>query len=151
MPEEIERKFLVDNHKFSQVVLPTGEEFRQGYLLSSSKNTIRVRIAPTSAFLTIKGAQSGFTRKEFEYPIPIEDAMALLEEFSIGEIRKVRYKIPHRNSLWEVDAYLGEHQGLVVAEIELENEGDEFSIPDWISKEITGDERYFNSFLAGVK
>ena len=149
MGQEIERKFLVISDKWSQVVKPSGDEYRQGYLVSTPEKTIRVRITPKNAFLTIKGQTKGISRSEFEYEIPITEATDLLEQFSISELRKVRYKVKHNNHLWEVDEFLGRHEGLVLAEIELTDENEEFSIPDWIGQEVSGDERYYNSHLAG--
>lgn len=148
MGQEIERKFLVVSDKWSQLVKPLCEEFRQGYLVSTPEKTIRVRITPKTAFLTIKGNSTGISRSEFEYEIPISEAIELLEQFSISELRKVRYKVKHDNHLWEVDEFLGKHKGLVLAEIELKDEDEPFSIPDWVGQEVSGDERYYNSYLA---
>lgn len=148
MGQEIERKFLVVSDKWSQLVKPLCEEFRQGYLVSTPEKTIRVRITPKTAFLTIKGKSTGISRSEFEYEIPISEAIELLEQFSISELRKVRYKVKHDKHLWEVDEFLGKHKGLVLAEIELKDEDEPFSIPDWVGQEVSGDERYYNSYLA---
>lgn len=149
MGQEIERKFLVISDKWSRVVKPVGDEYRQGYLVSTSEKTIRVRITPKTAFLTIKGKTKGVSRSEFEYEIPTSDATELLEQFAISELRKVRYKLRHNNHIWEVDEFLGRHEGLVLAEIELTDENEEFTIPEWVGQEVSGDERYYNSFLAG--
>ena len=149
MGQEIERKFLVIEDKWSRVVKPLGDEYRQGYLVSTPGKTIRVRITPKTAFLTIKGQTKGISRSEFEYEIPVSEAADLLEQFAISELRKVRYKVKHYNHLWEVDEFSGKHEGLILAEIELNDENEEFSIPDWVGEEVSGDERFYNSYLAG--
>ncbi len=148
MGQEIERKFLVIINKWNQVLKPKEEEYRQGYLVSTPEKTIRVRITPQTAYLTIKGKSVGISRPEFEYEIPISEATDLLEQFSISELRKVRYKVKHNNHLWEVDEFLGRQEGLVLAEIELTDEREEFSMPDWVGQEVSGDRRYYNSHLA---
>jgi adenylate cyclase len=145
---EVERKFLVIADKWRLLTKPLGEEYRQGYLVSTPEKTIRVRITPMTAFLTIKGKSMGISRSEFEYEIPISEAIELLEQFSISELRKVRYKVKHDNHLWEVDEFEGKHKGLILAEIELKDEAESFSIPDWVGQEVSGDERYYNSYLA---
>lgn len=145
MAIEIERKFLV-----------TGSEWRdapavfysQGYLNRDKERTVRVRIAGEQAFLTIKGLSQGMSRLEFEYEIPLVDARALLLLCEQPLIEKYRRKIPFAGFIWEIDEFLGENQGLVVAEIELPAEDVIFAIPEWIGEEVTQDARYFNSNLA---
>ena len=151
MGQEIERKFLVISDKWSQVVKPSGDEYRQGYLVSTPEKTIRVRITRKNAFLTIKGQTKGISRSEFEYEIPVSEATDLLAQFAISELRKVRFKVKHDNHLWEVDEFSGKHEGLILAEIELKDENEEFSIPDWVGQEVSGDERFYNSYLAEVQ
>lgn len=148
MGQEIERKFLVDLNKWQQIDKPTGEYYRQGYLLADPNKTIRVRLSSENGFLTIKGLTIGAKRSEYEYKIPVEDAKELLNKFSGLELSKIRYKITFDNKIWEVDEFLGDNEGLIVAEIELLSEDENFSIPEWISREVTGDERYYNSNLA---
>jgi len=147
MGKEIERKFLVDHHKWSTLTKPVGKNFRQGYLLTDPDKTIRVRTTSTKGFLTIKGKNVGATRTEFEYEIPHEEATALLNDFSGSELSKIRYEIEHSNKVWEVDVFLGHNEGLVVAEIELISEDESFELPEWIDQEVTHDQKYYNSNL----
>lgn len=145
---EIERKFLVHKEKWESLTKPKKDFYRQGYLFSDSNKTIRVRQTNDKGYITIKGASIGISRPEFEYEIPMQDAEVLLNKFSISELIKVRYKILFKNKIWEVDEFLGENIGLIVAEIELENEDEQFEMPDWIANEVTGIQKYYNSILA---
>ena len=145
---EIERKFLVHKDKWNLVSKQKKDFYRQGYLFSDSNKTIRVRQTSHKGYITIKGASIGLIRPEFEYEIPREDAEELLNQFSVSELIKVRYKILFRNKIWEVDEFLGDNLGLIVAEIELEHENEQFEIPDWIANEVTDDNKYYNSCLA---
>jgi adenylate cyclase len=145
---EIERKFLVDKDKWKQLSKPVGLPVRQGYLLTEPGKTIRVRIAGAKGYLTIKGGTAGIKRNEFEYEIPEKDAKELFESFSNAVVAKIRYKIIHHEWLWEVDEFLDDNEGLIIAEIELETEAEEFDLPEWISEEVTGDTRYYNTNLA---
>ena len=147
MEPEIERKYLVDKNKWQQIDKPTGQLYRQGYLLTDPNKTIRVRQTTDKAFLTIKGLSIGATRPEYEYEIPFGEAKELLDNFSISELSKIRYKIFVDNKVWEVDEFLGDNIGLIVAEIELTSEDENFSIPAWVDKEVTGQEKYYNSNL----
>jgi adenylate cyclase len=143
---EIERKFLVRDARWK--ALGQGALLRQGYLSSQPDRIVRVRIEAESAMLTIKGRTIGATRSEWEYPIPLEDANAFLNELCEKPIiEKIRYRIRHDGMMWEVDEFLGDNAGLVVAEIELEAEDQAFSRPDWIGEEVTHDARYFNANL----
>jgi adenylate cyclase len=143
---EIERKFLVRDARWK--ALGPGALLRQGYLSSHPDRIVRVRIEGESAMLTIKGRTIGATRSEWEYPIPLEDANAFLNELCEKPIiEKIRYRILHEGMMWEVDEFLGDNAGLVVAEIELEAEDQAFSRPDWIGEEVTHDARYFNANL----
>lgn len=144
---EIERKFLVKQEIWAQLEKPDGEFYRQGYLLTDPTKTIRVRQTSEKGFLTIKGISIGASRSEFEYEIPQEEAKDLLDQFSVSELSKIRYKILFENKLWEVDEFLGENKGLMVAEIELKSEDETFTIPNWIGEEVTGEEKYYNSNL----
>jgi adenylate cyclase len=145
---EIERKFLVNLKKWEQLEKPVGELFRQGYLMLDPNKTVRVRQTPEKAFLTIKGLTIGASRAEFEYEIPHDDAREMLDQFSVSEISKIRYQITFDEKLWEVDQFLGKNTGLMIAEIELESEEDVFTLPDWISHEVTAEEKYYNSNLS---
>jgi adenylate cyclase len=143
---EIERKFLVRNQDWK--TLGAGVLLRQGYLSSVPERIVRVRIEGDSAMLTIKGRTQGMTRSEWEYPIPIADAQAFLDNLCERPIiEKYRYRIPMEGMVWEVDEFLGENAGLVVAEIELQSEQQVFTMPDWIGEEVTQDARYFNANL----
>ncbi len=147
MPQEIERKFLVNIPLWDKLNKPEPEHFRQGYLFSNPEKTIRVRTTNSTAFITIKGKSNGASRSEFEYEIPRNEAIELLNEFSETELSKARYHINHEGHLWEVDVFEGENHGLIVAEIELQDENEKFEIPEWISEEVTEDTRYYNSNL----
>ncbi len=144
---EIERKYLVVHDKWKQVEKPVGEKYRQGYILTDPTKTIRVRQTSDKGFLTIKGFSVGASRPEFEYEIPFEEAKELLDQFAVAELSKVRYKIKIDNHVWEIDEFSGKNDGLIVAEIELSSEDEQFTIPDWIDKEVTGEKKYYNSNL----
>lgn len=145
MGVEIERKFLVQGEPWQGV---PGVAYRQGYLNRDKARTVRVRIAGEAAFLTIKGQSVGATRAEFEYPIPGDDAKALLALCDGSLIEKTRYLLDHAGTRWELDVFAGDNAGLVVAEVELESEDQVFARPDWLGEEVTQDVRYFNSNLA---
>jgi CYTH domain-containing protein len=145
MAVEIERKFLVMGQPWLQVL---GVVYQQGYLNRDKTRTVRVRIAGEAAFLTIKGVNVGATRAEFEYPIPLADAEALLALCDGPLIQKTRYLLDHAGTRWELDVFEGDNAGLVVAEVELESEDQAFARPDWLGDEVTQDARYFNSNLA---
>jgi CYTH domain-containing protein len=146
MAMEVERKFLVINDKFkndSEAIL-----LRQGYLCIDSERTVRVRRYNEKGFITIKSKTESCSREEFEYSIPVQDANRMLDNLCIKPIiEKVRYFLTYKGNKWIVDEFLGVNKGLVVAEIELENEQQTFERPDWIGTEITADIRYFNSRL----
>lgn len=148
MGVEIERKFLVDHEKWKQLTKPAGVHYRQGYLLSDNQITIRIRVTDLQGFITIKGTTTGITRKEYEYKIPVEDGNELLDAFALSEIEKVRYRISFEGKLWEADEFLGDNEGLIMAEIELNDENEEFTIPPWATVEVSGDPRYYNSYLS---
>jgi len=147
MPLEIERKFLVKKELWQQWDKPSGELFRQGYLLTDPKKTIRVRQTADKGFITIKGISVGATRTEYEYDIPVSEAEELLDHFCGSELSKKRFKILFEGKLWEVDEFLGDNEGLIVAEIELQSEDEIFSIPNWVDIEVTSEEKYYNSNL----
>lgn len=143
---EIERKFLIDQTKLPP--LTNGYTITQGYIPTRDHTTVRIRIRDKEAFLTIKGKSEGASRLEFEYPIPLADAQAMLTNLcSTSLIDKTRYLITHEGHIWEVDVFEGANKGLIVAEIELESEEEEFTLPEWVSEEVTHDVRYFNSQL----
>jgi adenylate cyclase len=148
MGVEIERKFLVDHQKWSEFNKPEGKLYQQGYLVNEKYKTVRIRIAGNHAFVTIKGATEGFTRKEFEYEIPLEDGRELMKSFDLKGPSKTRYRIPVGGKVWEIDVFSGENEGLIVAEIELKSENETFEKPDFLLEEVTDDARYYNSNMA---
>lgn len=145
---EIERKFLVNHVKWAATEKPKAEFYRQGYLLTDPNKTIRVRATDTKGFITIKGKSEGATRAEFEYEIPKEEAIQLLDMFAVSDLTKYRYKTVFAEKLWEVDVFLGENEGLIMAEIELSSEDEIFDLPDWVMEEVTGEKKYYNSNLS---
>lgn len=154
MPIEIERKFLVTGDGWRAAahrVIPMA----QGYIndqaamdSGAQKASVRVRIQGEEAFLNLKSRELGHTRQEFEYPLPLDDARALLALCVGGLIDKRRHLVRHQGHLWEVDEFLGDNAGLVVAEIELDSADEVFARPDWIGAEVTDDARYYNLALA---
>ncbi len=148
MAQEIERKFLVHHDLWHNLEKPGGQVFRQGYLLTDPQKTIRVRLTPDQAFLTIKGLTTGATRPEFEYSIPVSEATELLDLFATTELAKTRYLLPYAGKTWEVDVFAGANAGLIVAEIELDSEDETFALPEWVAGEVTHDARYYNANLA---
>ena len=147
MAVEIERKFLVKGDAWRK--LGVGKVYCQGYIHAEKSKTVRVRIIDKQGYLTIKGASVGTARKEFEYPIPLEDAQEMLDDLcNLPLIEKKRYKIPFAGLVWEVDEFFGENQGLIMAEVELTEINQKITLPDWIGEEVSHDPRYFNSNLA---
>lgn len=144
MATEIERKFLVHGDAWRR---GRPRRLRQGYLSRDKQRTVRVRIAGKRATLTIKGPARRTSRPEFEYPIPLRDAEALLRLCDRPPLEKNRYTVKHAGAVWEIDEFLGANSGLVVAEIELEQERQAFEPPAWLSTEVTDDARYLNSSL----
>lgn len=147
MAREIERKFLVRNDSWKSGI--EGTSCCQAYLATDERVTVRARILGDAGYLTIKGRSEGAARDEFEYPIPVGDARAMIETLSTGGVvEKVRYSVEAHGMRWDVDEFLGANAGLVLAEVELEHEGQEFALPEWAGEEVTGDVRYYNSHLA---
>ncbi|HRY32641.1 MAG TPA: CYTH domain-containing protein [Bacteroidales bacterium] len=146
MPLEIERKFLTTSDAYR--VMAKARHIIQGYLIIGETATVRLRISDDTAWITVKGKQSGISRAEFEYPIPVADAETMLKLSPYAIIEKYRYRIPFGGFVWEVDEFLGMNHGLVIAEIELPEEAAFFEKPDWIGEEVSQDHRYQNSNLA---
>jgi len=145
---EIERKFLVVDDSWREAV-PAGIRYRQGYLGTDSGSTVRVRVSGERAWLTIKSAVVGLTRREYEYEIPTKDAHAILEELcSKPLIEKTRFVVEHHGHSWEIDVFEGDNAGLIVAEVELEAEDEAFVLPAWAGEDVSGDARYYNQRLA---
>ena len=148
MSKEIEHKYLVRKDLWYVIQKPAGTDIRQGYLLTDPRKTIRIRIAGSHAYLTIKGQSSYASRAEYEYPIPLSEANELMQICMQPVIEKVRYKIEHAGKTWEVDEFFGENDGLVIAEIELISADEKYEIPAWVGDEVTEDPRYYNAYLA---
>ena len=145
MGQEIERKFRVD-----PAWQPEGEGslFEQGYLSSHPERVVRVRVDGTRAKLTIKGSNTGVTRTEYEYEVPLGDAQAMLRDLCEKPlISKRRHVITHAGKRWEVDVFLGDNAGLVIAELELASETEAFERPAWLREEVSDDPRFYNSNL----
>ena len=146
MVKEIERKFLVKGDFMPYVSSSTRIE--QGYVAKSDELTLRIRTRDEQGYITIKGRTNaaGMSRAEWEYEIPVNEARELLK-FSKGTISKTRYLVPVGDHVFEVDCFYGENEGLIVAEVELQSEDEEYPRPDWLGEEVTGDRRYYNSQL----
>ncbi len=146
MAKEIERKFLVKGDNWRK--LAKGSVYRQGYIATQKEATVRVRIVGNQGYLTIKGPSVKYSRSEFEYPIPIEDAQEMLDKLCDRPIiEKIRYKIEYGGLIWEIDEFEGINKGLILAEIELSDETQQIELPPWIGEEVSEDPKYFNSNL----
>jgi len=147
MAQEIERKFLVKGDYKSFVCKST--RIVQGYLSSVPERTVRIRIKGKKGYLTVKGkgSESGASRFEWEIEIPKQDAENLLKICETGVIDKTRNIIKAGKHKYEVDEFFGENEGLTLAEIELKTEDEKFEKPNWLGKEVTGDDRYYNAML----
>ena len=148
MAQEIERKFLVKSDAFKKESVHK-MRITQGYLSSVPERTVRVRIKGDQGFITIKGIgnASGASRYEWEKEIPVEEVNELLKICEPGVIDKTRFNVKSGDHTFEVDEFYGDNDGLVVAEIELSSEEEDFKKPEWVGKEVTGDVKYFNSML----
>ena len=145
MAQEIERKFLVKGNAWRT---DNGTLIRQGYLHNQIDGIVRVRVKGERAYLTIKGSTTGIMRLEFEYEIPLQEAIEMLDKLCQKPlIEKMRHEVQVGGFQWEIDEFLGENAGLVVAEIELEDENQEFPKPDWVGDEVSNDARYLNANL----
>lgn len=146
---EIERKFLVTSTAFLDEAF-SSKQIVQAYICSDPERTVSIRIKETRAFITIKGKgnESGTTRLEWEKEIPVDEAELLLSLCEKGTIDKIRYEIKCGHHIVEVDVFAGENKGLIIAEIELENEHESFIKPKWLGEEVTNDERYYNAYLS---
>ncbi len=149
MALEIERKFLVTGEFRSEAVEST--RIVQGYLCSAPGRTVRIRTRDNKAYLTIKGSAgpAGISRYEWEKEIPLAEARELLRLCEPSLIEKTRYLIRYEDHLFEVDEFSGDNAGLIIAEVELKSEDEYFEKPSWLGKEVTGDIRYYNSYLSG--
>lgn len=147
--KEIERKFKVHEESWRQTVSEADSSFiQQGYLNADPDRVVRIRIRDNRAWITIKNRPVGISRSEFEYPVPVDDAVELLGMCLGRIITKRRYELTHQGARWEIDEFFGQHEGLVMAEIELESENQEFDKPEWAGEEVTHDPQYSNMVLA---
>ncbi len=147
MATEIERKFLVRGEAWRAQAAP-GVRMRQGYLSGGGRSSVRVRVQGGEAFLNIKSATLGVSRREYDYPIPVNEAEEMLDQLCAGPlIEKTRYEVVHAGHTWEVDVFEGDNAGLIVAEIELEAEDETFATPAWAGEEVSHDPRYYNVCL----
>lgn len=147
MGVEIERKFLVAGDEWRAGASP-GTRYRQGYLATNALCSVRVRVGGNAAYLNIKGATKGATRLEFEYPLPLRDAEEMLGRLAGALVEKTRYVVAFGAHTWEIDMFEGANDGLVVAEIELGREDEDFARPAWLGQEVTNEQRYYNAALA---
>lgn len=147
MALEIERKFLLRDDSWRAAV-HAREEIVQGYLANTGRGSIRVRLAGDHGTLNLKSMTLGVTRSEFDYPIPAADARVILDTMCLRPlIEKTRHRVSWGGHLWEIDEFLGENAGLVVAELELSHAGQDFARPPWLGAEVSDDPRYYNVCL----
>lgn len=146
---ETERKFLVNSMEFKNKAF-NKSRIVQGFLSTDPTRTVRIRIDGETGFITIKGGSndSGLSRFEWEKEIAIEEAEQLLQLCLPGKIEKIRHLVKEGQHIFEVDEFLNENLGLIVAEIELKSEEERFCVPDWLGKEVTGEKQYYNSQLS---
>ena len=149
---EIERKFLVKAYDYRKEA-HRKTKIIQGYLTKDPKRTVRVRIREDQGFLTIKGMSSedGLSRFEWEKEISLNEAQELITLCLPTVIEKTRYEVTYKGVLFEIDEFEGAHNGLVLVEVELNSTKDIFEIPKWVDKEVTGDKKYYNSYLSNSK
>ncbi len=148
MAIEIERKFLVRDDSWRSRA-DRGICMRQGYLASDPASSVRVRLSGDRACLNIKSATSAIRRLEYDYEIPLAEGREILQQLCKGRcVEKTRYRVEHAGHLWEVDVFEGDNAGLVVAEIELDDEDEVFERPAWLGEEVSDDPRYYNMNLA---
>lgn len=148
MAKEIERKFRVRSDDW-RVLVERSTLLRQGYLANTERASIRVRLAAERALLSVKGMEPGLSRDEYEVPLPMTDAREMLDRLCEGmPIEKWRHIVTHQGSEWEIDEFLGENAGLVIAELELDSEDAPFARPAWLGTEVTHEERYYNFRLS---
>lgn len=148
MAEEIERKFLLRNDDWRRSVVAI-HDYRQGYMANTERCSIRVRLSSGRAHINIKGATLTIRRREYDYEIPYEDGLEMLEAFCEGAIvEKRRHIVEYEGHRWEIDVFIGDNAGLVMAEIELDAIDEAFARPPWLGEEVSDDPRYYNVYLA---
>ncbi|GAA6618590.1 CYTH domain-containing protein [Scytonema sp. NUACC26] len=146
MAREIERKFLVKGDSWRN--LAEGSAYRQGYIATQRGATVRIRIVGDRGYITIKGPTVNYSRAEFEYSIPLEDAEEMLDTLCQQPlIEKIRYKVEWGGLIWEIDEFEGVNKGLILAEVELNDEKQQIELPAWVGEEVSSNPRYFNSNL----
>jgi len=146
MAQEIERKFLTKSDAWRSQA--RGRFYRQGYLSTVKERTVRIRTIRNEAYITVKGIAKGAARAEYEYEIPLKDANEMLDTLCEQPIiEKMRYEIEHNEFIWLVDEFEGVNKGLILVEVELNDENQKIVLPDWVGAEVTGDPNYFNSNL----
>ena len=139
---------MVNTLLWEQVIPINTYEIKQAYMHSDPEKTIRVRTKGSKGYITIKGKTTGASRTEYEYEIPHADAVTLIEQFCAQCIEKIRYEVTVNGKRWEVDVFSGRNEGLIVAEIELTHEDEQYTQPVWVTENVTSDIRYANSNLA---
>ena len=148
MGVEVERKFLVVGDAWREQVA-SSTRIVQGYLVRTGPVTVRARVRGERAYLTIKGVTRGISRAEYEYEIPTEDALAMIEDLADGPaVDKVRHLVPVGGHTWEVDVFAGANAPLVMAEVELASPDEPFEQPEWAVRDVSDDARYYNANLA---
>lgn len=148
MPIEIERKYLLANEAWRERITRS-QRLRQGYLTDAGeKASVRVRVSDEQAWLNIKSATIGASRMEYEYSIPLSEALEMLSKLAGRQVDKTRHYVEHQGHTWEIDEFHDGNVGLLVAEIELSAENEAFALPDWAGEDVTHDVRYYNSCLA---
>ena len=145
--KEIERKFLVNQEKWSKISKPKPILIKQGYISKSDLGVVRIRVKGEKAFLTIKSSNFGIERYEFEYEIPVLEAEKMFELFCEKCIEKYRYEFLYAGKVWEVDEFIQPKQSFILAEIELSSKDEIFSKPEWLENEVSNEKMYFNSNL----
>ena len=149
MAVEIERKFLIKNDDW-KVNSDSGVHIKQGYLNSHIERVVRNRLYCEKGVLTVKGKTNHTSRLEFEYEIPYNDAIEMLELCEKPIIEKIRYEVEFEKDIWEIDVFEGDNKGLIVAEIELSDENQKIEIPNWIGKEVSHESKYYNAALISM-
>jgi CYTH domain-containing protein len=140
---EIERKYLLETMDWKKEIIQSITNIKQAYLFEDHEKSVRIRVRSDKAFLTIKMGK-GVTRNEFEYSIPVSDAEEMIAKASLRCLEKDRFVIEYQGAVWEIDVFKGKYEGLVLAEIELNDENEEIQLPTWIGEEVTNDPAYLN-------
>lgn len=146
MAIEIEHKYLVKDDSY-RTMATSSEHILQGYLCRVPDTTVRVRVRGERGYLTVKGITVGDARPEYEYEVPLQDALGMLRLCRGRVVEKVRLLVPFEGFMWEVDEFGGDLQGLVTAEIELPDGDTRYPLPPFVGKDVTGDPQYYNSNL----